>query len=1139
MKRFFFLLLAQCLTAGFLFAQTKPLPSGIAKAVSPDAAIQSDATGKAKILDRYGDLPLSFEANQGQADGAVKFLSRTSQYALFLTGDEAVFAFAGTGAPADTEKASTVSSVAAPKAGDTLRMKLVGSTPAARVTGVDKLPGSSNYFVGKDPAKWRTNVANYARVKYQAVYPGIDLVYYGNHRQLEYDFVVAPGADPKRIGFEIRGAKRIRRDAQGDLIFKMDGQEVRWQRPVVYQEKRGARVGVGASYVVAAKDRVSFRLSGYDSSLPLYIDPLLYSTFLGGGAADYGSSIALDSAGNAYVTGYTYSSNFPTTSGAFQSTCNICLGDFGDAFLTKLNPAGTSVVYSTYLGGSLGATALGVAIDQTGSAYVTGYTASTDFPVTAGAFQTTCYVTYSYCNSAFVTKINPAGSALVYSTYLSGSGGSSANGIALNSSGNAFVTGLAGNNFPVTPDAFQTTCGSSCSTLADGSAFVTALNSTGNALLYSTYVGGLDTGAAIAVDQTGDAYIAGTVGSSSLPVTPGAFQVNYAGGGADGFVTKLNSSGSALVYSTYIGGASLDYGQTIAVDASGNAYLGGETFSDAFPTTPGAFQTTFGGVTSKAFLTKLNPAGSALIYSSFVGGSTGYNDIYGVAVDSEGNAYVTGYTQSTDFPLANATQDHFGGGNCDAFVTEMTAAGAALSYSSYLGGRDIDVGYGIALDSGGNAYVAGYTSSDNFPTVAGSFQTKCNLGKGCDKYTDAFVTKLYIPVDTGSPYGVAAPAAIDFGLVTVGQTSPTKIVALNNTGGSQMTVTSITVTGNFVLSNNSCNDGVKPNTHCNVYVAFSPTGLGAATGTLTFNDNGTNTPQTVSLSGTGTNAVATTTSLTSSPNGSGYGEAVVLLATVSSSNGAPPNGEAVTFEVGSDVLGNGTLSDGSASFTTTQLGVGTSNVKAIYGGDANFEGSTSSTVRQTVVKASTTTTLVSSLNPSAYAEPVTFTATVAPQFTGVPSGQVNFHNGSFTIKAGLEGGVATYVPNKLDAGTSVITADYLPDGNKDFTASSSNAISQVVSQASTTTTLISSVNPSNSGESVTFTATISGQFGGTISGNVTFMDGTSVLGTTDVSKGSAKYTTKKLTAGSHDITATYNGSTDFVGSSASLTQTVN
>jgi hypothetical protein len=321
-------------------------------------------------------------------------------------------------------------------------------------------------------------------------------------------------------------------------------------------------------------------------------------------------------------------------------------------------------------------------------------------------------------------------------------------------------------------------------------------------------------------------------------------------------------------------------------------------------------------------------------------------------------------------------------------------------------------------------------------------------------------------------------------------------------------------------------------------VSFTPTGVGAETGTLTFTDNATNSPQTVALTGTGTNAVATTTTLTSSPEGSDFGQPVVFTATVTSSNGAPPNGEEVAFETRKGALGIGTLSNGSASLTIADLPLGTSKVTAVYGGDATFVGSTSNILEEGVFPAPTATTLDSSVNPSTYGQPVTFTAIVAASGGGIPGGQVNFHDGAFLVHGELEGGVATYTPHKLNVGTTAIIGDYDPDGRKGFIPSS-NAVTQVVNQASTTATIFSSLNPSNTGQSLTFTATITGQFGGTVAGKVTFMDGTTVLGTADISRGSAKYTTKKLAAGSHNITATYGGSTDFTGSSASLAQTVN
>jgi hypothetical protein len=315
MKCAYFACLFQCLATTFLLPQSNPVPliNQNAGVVSPISASQADPKAQARILDRYGKLPLSFEANHGQADARVKFLSRTGGYSLFLTGDEAVLTLSGGKAKIAGTARTLQSRMAAPKSGGVLRMKLRDANPAAKVTGVDELSGTNNYFIGNDPKKWRTNVPTYAKVKYEGIYSGIDLVYYGNQRQLEYDFIVAPGADPRRIALDVRGAKRIRRDAHGDLVFSMGEDEIRWHKPVAYQENDGARQLVAAHYAISDTNRVGFELAKYDASRPLYIDPLIYSTNLGGSGDEYGTSIAVDSAGNAYVTGDTYSSDFPTT----------------------------------------------------------------------------------------------------------------------------------------------------------------------------------------------------------------------------------------------------------------------------------------------------------------------------------------------------------------------------------------------------------------------------------------------------------------------------------------------------------------------------------------------------------------------------------------------------------------------------------------------------------------------------------------------------------------------------------------------------------------------------------------------------------------------------------------------------------
>jgi hypothetical protein len=393
----------------FLLSQSNPVPlvnqsASVASAsvVSPSVVSQADPKAQAKILDSYGKLPLSFEANHGQADGRVKFFSRTGGYSLFLTGDEAVLAMSGKRAKDAAPKGASGFRESARRGkprlygttGGVLRMKLRNANPAANVTGLDELAGTSNYFIGNDPAKWRTNVSTYAKVKYEGIYSGIDLVYYGNQRQLEYDFIVAPGVDPRRIAFDVSGAKRIRQDAQGELVFKVGEDEIRWHKPVAYQEKDGTRQLVAARYVITDTNRVGFELAKYDASRPLYIDPLIYSTYLGGSGTDTGQGIALDSAGNAYITGQTYSTNFPTKNPLQASNPGSV------AFITKINASGSALVYSTYLGGSGSAYGFGIAVDGAGNAYVTGY-AGANFP-TMNALQPTL----GGGSDAFVAKIN-------------------------------------------------------------------------------------------------------------------------------------------------------------------------------------------------------------------------------------------------------------------------------------------------------------------------------------------------------------------------------------------------------------------------------------------------------------------------------------------------------------------------------------------------------------------------------------------------------------------------------------------------------------------------------------------------------------------------------------------------------------
>jgi len=532
------------------------LPAPTALVATPVIQAKPDAATKTRISEAYGKLPLSFEINQGQTDDQVKYLARGPGYTVFLTPTEAVLALR-TEAPGlrtepselRTEQRAMRDERTAAKKEEhradngrraVVRMKLVGANAEAKLGGLDELPGKSNYFIGNDPKKWRTNIPHYGKVRYREAYPGIDLVFYGNPRQLEYDFVIAPGADPNDIMLAFEGVDRLEIDNEGNLILHLPGDHLIQRAPIIYQETNGSRQSVTGHYVLRDKDRIGVHVAAYDPSKPLVIDPVLvYSTFLGGSAGDVGNGIAVDFAGNAYVTGSTLSADFPTTAGAFDT--GFAGGGVPDAFVTKLNTTGTALVYSTYLGGGNADVGNGIAVDGACHASVTGSTASaapTAFPTTPGAFQTSL-ATAAAVTDTFVTKLNTTGTALVYSTYLGGSAADVGNGIALDGVGNAYVTGETSSaNFPTAGSPFQ----------------------------------------------------------AALSIAP------------DAFVTKLNSSGTALVYSTYLGGSAGDIGRGIAVDSLDNAYVTGETgpagVPTPFPTTAGAFDTTFNGVID-AFIAKL------------------------------------------------------------------------------------------------------------------------------------------------------------------------------------------------------------------------------------------------------------------------------------------------------------------------------------------------------------------------------------------------------------------------------------------------------------------------------------------------------------------------------------------------------
>lgn len=675
-----------------------------------------------KLQGDYGRLPLSFESNRGQFDRRVQFVARGRGYGLALTPAEAVLVLRKQGSYGDavpryggvgvwgsgsgrTPAPPHTHTHTPPHSQTVLHMRLLRANPHACVTPQAPLPGKVNYLLGKDPAKWRTGIPTYGKVRYQSVYPGIDLVYYGNEGQLEYDFVVAPGADPGRIRFAVQGARAIRINRRGDLVLHTAGGDLVQRAPVVYQDPpagtRGRRHAVAGRYVVGPKsgkvekwkrpDRilhssilpffksstqvVRFALGAYDRSRPLVIDPtLVYSTYLSGGS---GQGIAVDVSGNAYVAG---STNFAGSQ---------------DIFVTKLTPDGSSIVYSTHLGGSSTEWPYALAVDGSGNACVTGETSSADFPVSANAYQPL----KGPSNQAFVTKLDATGSALMFSTYHGPSGLRVVGfGIAAGSDRGTYVAGYN----------------------SGGQAFVTKFD-LGGGLAYSLSLGGngsSDIAHAIAVDSSGNAYVTGETDSTDFP-TRNALYPNHQGGFYDAFVTEVNPSGTALVYSTYLGGnadsqghGGSDAGLGIAVDPSGNAYVTGETGSPSFPTTPGAFQTAPGA----SFVTKIAAGGGALAYSTYLGGAN--TQARGIAADAAGSAYVAGYTFSPDFPLKDSLQPYLK--DAYAFVTRFDLAGLP-TYSTLLGGvgpaGGRTVGNAIAVDDSDNAYVTGFTLAADFPTV--------------------------------------------------------------------------------------------------------------------------------------------------------------------------------------------------------------------------------------------------------------------------------------------------------------------------------------------------------------------------------------------------------------------------------------
>jgi len=726
-------------------------------------AQDSDKTGiteaqRAGIIKSYGELPLYFIENKGQVDKRVRFFEKGSGHTTFFTKDGVVLALTKSAGKADKaphDKKFTT---------EVLRLSFVGADKKVHIAAGEAMPGHVNYFVGNDKTKWRSNVPTYGNLTYKDVYKNIDIKFYGNNNNIEHDIIVRPGGDPSLVKFVYNGIKGLNVTDTGDLEILLREGTLIEQRPYIYQEINGKRVAVKGSYKVLKSGdgafTYGFTVASYDHTKNIVIDPvLLYSTYLGGAARDFAKDIAVDSSGAVYVTGQAASTDFPLV-GAIQGAF---AGGSEDVFISKIDPAGSALVYSTYMGGGLIDLGKAIAVDSSGAAYVTGLTTSMDFPV-VGAIQG---VFGGGGEDAFITKIDPAGSAIVYSTYLGGNLSELGLGIALDNTGAAYVTGLTTSaNFPLM-NPIQALHGGG---FAD--AFVTKIDPAGSAYVYSTYLGGSagDNGNDIAVDATGAAYVTGQTASPNFPVAS-PLQGSRAGG-IDAFVTKIDPAGAAFVYSTYLGGSlGDDIGSAIALDGAGSVYITGDTSSTDFPTVS-PIQALYGGGLTDAFVLKLNAPGTAVIYSTFIGG-TASDFGRAIAVDSKGIANVIGETFSGDFPLVAPIQATFGGVLEDAFVARINPAGSAYLYSTYLGGNNDDMGFGIAVDIPGNAYVTGGTASPDFPLVT-PIQPAIGGGGG---FADAFVGKI---TDTPLPV-VALVLSPNTITVPLGGTLGYNVTATNTT----------------------------------------------------------------------------------------------------------------------------------------------------------------------------------------------------------------------------------------------------------------------------------------------------------------------------------------------------------------------
>ena len=799
----------------------------------------------AQATNNFGRLPLTFEANHGQTSGQVKFLSRGKGYTAFLTAGGMVLNLR----TSHMESASPSGNPSKPaqSVSTTLQFRLVGANQNPKVVGEDLQPGRVNYFLGKDRSRWLTNLPTYGKVRYENVYPGIDLVYYGNHQQLEYDFAIAPGADPSRIQFEIKGASPAL-DEHGNLVLSANGAKLHFESPVVYQESNGQRLPVSGGYVMKDSSHIGFQVVNYNSNKALVIDPVLeYSTYLGGSGTDQPVGIAIDNSGNVYIAGYTNSANFPLAAlGSLPANTD-------HVFVAKLDSTGSNLVYADYIGGNSDDYGVALALDSANEVYVTGATQSSNFPV-VNAYQSQQPGPYT----GFLTKISADGSTLLSSTYLGGNNFDQPSGIAIDASGDVYVGGYTqSSNFPVA-NAYQASALANQGGNYGTYGFLTKFSADGSSLVYSTYFAGnsnLEEGGccwpspysaitAVTSDQNGNAYVAGTTNTYNFPVTTGAFSTVNTTPQNDSvsFLSKFNSAGG-LDYSTYFydpSGYPVSVA-AIAVDSTGSAYITGSAYSDAtFPVTstsicdPG----TYGAACSYGFVTKFDPAGATLLYSTFLGPNNSATP-EAIALDENNDAYILSSSSSAGFGEVNGIEAY--DNDDDLLLVEIDSTASSELFATFVGGRGYDEPAGLAVDGNNNIFVAGSTDSDDFPTTSGGFQSLL-AGTG-----NAFIAKIS---PASAPAVSLAPDSLQFAALAVGSSSPSQSVLLRNMGSSALSISSITASGDFSESD-TCGGNVAAAGSCVITVTFTPSAQGARSGSIVIQDDAAGAPHSVALSGVG------------------------------------------------------------------------------------------------------------------------------------------------------------------------------------------------------------------------------------------------------------------------------------------------